>query len=180
MIKTFIKTGDIKAEFDFCNNLYSIAHSKVSEGSFEVEFREIKQSKTYLQLKGIHKLCEIYGVYMTETLGHKVNFENAKESLKYAINYTRLANEDEAFAEACRQRRQQELSVGKMKLKDFQNLVAVLKAYYQVPASFKDATLQEMRELIEKVHELGRDRGWHDLVLTNQEMRAMINYYSQK
>ena len=99
MIKTFIKTGDIKAEFGFCNNLYSIAHSKVSEGSFEVEFREIKQSKTYLQLKGIHKLCEIYGVYMTETLGHKVNFENAKESLKYAINYTRLANEDEAFAD---------------------------------------------------------------------------------
>jgi hypothetical protein len=41
MIKTFIKTGDIKAEFDFCNNLYSIAHAKVSESSFEVEFREI-------------------------------------------------------------------------------------------------------------------------------------------
>jgi len=177
MIKTFIKTGDIKAEFDFCNNLYSIAHAKVSKGSFEVEFREIKQSKTYLQLKGIHKLCEIYGVYMSEASGLKVSFENAKESLKYNIGYTRLANEDEAFAEACRQQRQQELGVGKMKLKDFQNLVAVLKAHYQVPASFKDATLKEMQELIEKVHELGRDRGWHDLVLTNQDMQSLINYY---
>jgi hypothetical protein len=177
MIKTFIKTGDIRAEFDFCNDIYSITYAKVSEGNFEVEFREIKQSKTYLQLKGIHKLCEIYGAYMTEALGCKVNSENAKESLKYIIGYTRLANEDEAFAEACRQRRQQELSVGKMKLKDFQNLVAVLKAHYQVPASFADATLKEMQELIEKVHELGRDRGWHDLVLTNQEMQAMINYY---
>jgi hypothetical protein len=105
MIKTFIKTGDIKAEFDFCNNLYSIAHAKVSEGSFEVEFREIKQSKTYLQLKGIHKLCEIYGVYMTEALGCKVNFENAKESLKYIIGYTRLANEGEALAEALKLKR---------------------------------------------------------------------------
>ena len=64
-----------------------------------------------------------------------------------------------------------------MKLKDFQNLVAVLKVYYQVPASFRNASLKEMQELIEKVHELGRNRGWHDLVLTNQEMQAMINYY---
>ena len=40
-----------------------------------------------------------------------------------------------------------------------------------------DATLKEMQELIEKVHELGRERGWHDLVLTSQEMQEMINYY---
>ncbi|MCE2687902.1 MAG: hypothetical protein LW595_05090 [Rickettsiales bacterium] len=177
MIKTFIKTGDIKAEFDFCNNLYSIAHSKVSEGSFEVEFREIKQSKTYLQLKGIHKLCEIYGVYMTETLGCKVNFENAKESLKYNIGYTRLANEGEALAEALKLKRDKELQGEKMKLSELQDLIASLKTCYRVPASFKDATLKEMQELIEKIHELGRDRGWHDLVLTNQEMQAMINYY---
>jgi len=108
MIKTFIKTGDIKAEFDFCNDIYSITYAKVSEGNFEVEFREIKQSKTYLQLKGIHKLCEIYGVYMSETLGCKVNSENAKESLKYIIGYTRLANEGEALAEALKLKRNKE------------------------------------------------------------------------
>ena len=123
MIETFIKTGDIKAEFEFCNNLYSTAHAKVSEGSFEVEFRDIKQSKTYLQLKGIHKLCEIYAGYMSETSGLKVSFENAKEDLKYKIGYTRLANEDEAFAEAQRIRREKELTGEKMKLKDFQNYV---------------------------------------------------------
>ena len=177
MIETFTKTGDIKAQFDFCNNLYSIAYAKVSEGSFEVEFRDIKQSKTYLQLKGIHKLCEIYASYMSEALGFKVSFENAKESLKYNIGYTRLANEDEAFAEACRQQRQQELEVGKMKLKDFQNLVAVLKAYYQVPASFANASLEDMQILIEKIHELGRDRGWHKLILTSQDMQSLINSY---
>lgn len=180
MIKTFIKTGDIKAEFDFCNNLYSIAHAKVSEGSFEVEFREIKQSKTYLQLKGIHKLCEIYGVYMSEALGCKVNSENAKESLKYAINYTRLASEGEALAEALKLKRNKELQGEKMKLIELQDLIASLKTCYRVPASFADATLKEMQELIEKVHELGRDRGWHDLVLTNKEIQSMINYYLQK
>ena len=183
MIKTFIKTGDIKAQFEFCNNLYSIGYARSSEGSFEVEFRDIKQSKTYLQLKGIHKLCEIYASYISETMSlhsnleFKVSFENAKESLKYNIGYTRLANKDEAFAEACRQQRQQELEVGKMKLKDFQNLVAILKAYYQVPASFADASLEEMQMLIEKIHELGRDRGWHKLILTNQDMQSLINSY---
>jgi hypothetical protein len=179
MIKTFIKTGDIKAEFDFCNNLYSIAHAKVSEGSFEVEFREIKQSKTYLQLKAIHKLCEIYGDYMTEALGRTISFENAKESLKYAIDYTRLANENEAIAEAFRLKREKELQGEKMKLTEWQNTVDGLKTHYKVPASFKKATLQEMQELIEKIHELGRDRGWHKLILTNQEIQSMINYYVQ-
>lgn len=177
MIETFIKTNDIKTEFDFCTKIYSITYAKVSEGSFEVEFRDIKQSKTYLQLKGIHKLCEIYAGYISEALGFKVNFENAKEDLKYKIGYTRLANEDEAFAEAQRIRREKELTGEKMKLKDFQNLVAILKAHYQVPASFADASLEDMQILIEKIHELGRDRGWHKLILTNQDMQSLINSY---
>lgn len=177
MIETFTKTGDIKAQFDFCNNLHSIAYAKASEGSFEVEFRDIKQSKTYLQLKGIHKLCEIYAGYISEALGFKVSFENAKEDLKYKIGYTRLANEDEAFAEAQRIRREKELTGEKMKLKDFQNLVLGLKAYYQVPASFADASLEDMQILIEKIHELGRDRGWHKLILTSQDMQSLINSY---
>jgi hypothetical protein len=37
-----------------------------------------------------------------------------------------------------------------------------------------------MQGLIEKVHELGRVRGWHNLILTNQEMQEMVNYYQQK
>jgi hypothetical protein len=177
MIKTFTKTGDIKAQFDFCNELHTIAYAKVSKGSFEVEFRDIKQSKTYLQLKGIHKLCEIYGDYMTEALGRTISFENAKESLKYAIDYTRLANENEAIAEAFRLKREKELQGEKMKLKDFQNLVAILEAHYQVPASFADASLEDMQILIEKIHELGRDRGWHKLILTSQDMQSLINSY---
>ena len=177
MIKTFTETGNIKAQFDFCNDLHSIAYARASEGSFEVEFRDIKQSKTYLQLKGIHKLCEIYGSYMSDALGRKVSFENAKEDLKYKIGYTRVANEDEAFSEAQRIRREKELTGEKIKLKDFQNLFLGLKAHYQVPASFADASLEDMQILIEKIHELGRDRGWHNLILTNQDMQSLINSY---
>jgi hypothetical protein len=37
-----------------------------------------------------------------------------------------------------------------------------------------------MQVLIEKVHELGREKGWHNLILTNREMQEMVNYYQQK
>ncbi len=147
---------------------------------FQVEFKPFVKSKSYDQLKGIHKLCEIYGNYMSESLGFKVSNENAKERLKYNINYTRLANADEALAEALRIRREKELEGKNMTIKEIKSLVEGLQKYFRVPASFKDATLEEMQGLIEKVHELGRERGWHNLILTNQEMQEMINYYQQK
>jgi len=65
-------------------------------------------------------------------------------------------------------------------IKEFNSLVEGLQQKYQVPASFAEATLEEMQELIEKVHELGRERGWHNLILTNQEMQEMVNFYEQK
>jgi hypothetical protein len=176
MILRHHKTENIKAGFDFCNLVYQEAYSMIGN-SFEVEFRNITETKTYKQLKGIHKLCQIYSIYMSESLGYKVSLDNAKESLKYAIDYTKLANENQALAEALRLKREKELQGEKMKLSELQDLIAGLKTYLKVPASFADATLKEMQELIEKVHELGRDRGWHNLVLTNQEMQAMINYY---
>jgi hypothetical protein len=179
MILKYHKTENVKDKIDFCNQVYFTATEK-SVDSIEVKFRKITENKTYLQLKAIHKLCEIYGDYMTEALGRKISFENAKESLKYAIDYTRLANENEAIAEAFRLKREKELQGEKMKLTEWQNTVDGLKTCYKVPASFKEATLQEMQELIEKVHELGRNRGWHNLILTNQEIQSMINYYSQK
>lgn len=147
---------------------------------FEVKFKPFVKSKSYDQLKGIHKLCEIYGNYMSESLGFKVSFENAKERLKYNINYTRLTNADEALAEALRFRREKELEGKNMTIKEIKSLVEGLQEHFRVPASFKDATLEEMQGLIEKVHELGREKGWHNLILTNQEMQEMVNYYQQK
>jgi len=67
-----------------------------------------------------------------------------------------------------------------MTIKEIKSLVEGLQKYFRVPASFADATLEEMQGLIEKVHELGRERGWHNLILTNQEMQEMVNYYQEK
>jgi D-mannonate dehydratase len=180
-------------KFIFDKNLNDIEKSKLKDAvylhckdliyknkEFEVEFKALIKSKSYLQLKGIHKLCEIYGDYMSEALGVKVSFENAKESLKYAIDYTRLATKDEATAEAFKYKREKEKIQEKMTIKELNSIIEGLQKNYRVPASFKDATLEEMKELIERVHELGKKRGWHNLILTNQEMQSMIEYYQQE
>jgi len=95
----------------FADKIYLAVKDLIFDGKeIEVEIKPLVKSKTYDQLKGIHKLCEIYGNYMSEALGIKVNFENAKESLKYAIDYTRLATKDEATAEAFRYKREKEIN----------------------------------------------------------------------
>jgi len=97
-------------KMEFGNKVYLHTKDLMQKGKeFQVEFKPFVKSKSYDQLKGIHKLCEIYGNYMSESLGFKVSDENAKERLKYNINYTRLANADEALAEALRIRREKEL-----------------------------------------------------------------------
>jgi len=168
-------------KMQFSDSVYLHTKNLMQKGKeFEVEFKPFVKSKSYDQLKGIHKLCEIYGNYMSESLGFKVSFENAKESLKYAIDYIRLANKDESTAEALRKKREKQLLGENMTIKEFNSLVEGLQKHFPVPASFGDATLEQMQELIEKVHELGRERGWHNLILTNQEMQEMVNYYEQK
>jgi hypothetical protein len=166
---------------EFGNKVYMHAKELMKKGKeFQVEFKPFVKSKSYDQLKGIHKLCEIYGNYMSESLGVKISDENAKESLKYAIGYTRLANKDEAVAETLKIKRDLKTKSKNMTIKEFNSLVDGLQLKYLVPASFADATLEEMQGLIEKVHELGRERGWNNLILTNQEMQEMVNYYQQK
>jgi hypothetical protein len=168
-------------KMNFGNSVYLHTKDLMIKGKeFQIEFKPFVKTKSYNQLKGIHKLCEIYGNYMSEALGIKVSFENAKENLKYAIDYLRLANIDEATAEAFRYKREKEINSKKMTVKEFKSTIEGLQRAHKVPASFKDATLEEMQEIIEKVHELGRKRGWHNLVLTSQEMQSMIEYYQQQ
>ena len=168
-------------KMEFGDKVYLHTKELMQKGKeFQVEFKPFVKSKSYDQLKGIHKLCEIYGNYMSEGLGVKISFENAKENLKYAIDYTRLANKDEAIAETLKIKRNLKTKSKNMTIKEFNSLVEGLQLEYLVPASFGDATLEQMQVLIEKVHELGRERGWHNLILTNQEMQEMVNYYQQK
>jgi len=166
---------------DFADNVYlEIVSLAKQNKEFQVEIKPLENAKTYNQLKGIHKLCEIYQDYISQSLGEPVSFENAKESLKYAIDYTRLANDDEAMATALKIQREKSLESKKMTKQDFKNLKEGLKQNYRVPKSFAEASLEEMMLLIEKIQELGRDRGWHNLFLISEDNKAMIKYYNNK
>lgn len=177
MLNKFIFTLN-QTPLDFADNVYlEIVNLAKQNKEFQVEIKPLENPKTYNQLKGIHKLCQIYGNYMSESYGQVFSFENAKERLKYEIGFTRLANYDEALATALKEK---DLIKKTFTRKEFANLVNILQKNYQVPKSFAEATLEEMMLLIEKIHELGRDRGWHNLVLTSEEKKAMIKYYNDK
>lgn len=180
MIKefVFINTEDNSKKKDDvylqCKNLIA------SKKDFIIKFENFKVTKSYQQLKGIHKLCQIYGDYLKEATGDKISFDNSKLALKYAVNYTRLANHDEAFSEVLRMKREKEILGIKLKIIEFNSLVKGLQLNWQVPKSFTEASLEEMQEVIQRVHQLGIDRNWHNLNLTNQDMQEMINYYQEK
>lgn len=173
----FINTEDNSKKKDevYLHCRYLIANKK----DFVVKFENIKTDKSYQQLKGIHKLCQIFGEYLQEALGEKLSFESAKISLKYAVDYLRLATYEEAIAETLKIKRQKEVLGEKMTITEFNSLVKGLQLNLKVPRSFADASLEEMQDLIERVHELGQQRKWHNLQLTSYEMQEMINYYQE-
>lgn len=138
---------------------------------------KLPTGKTYAQLKGIHKLCEIYKNYINETQGLNLSFNNAKEKLKYDIDYTRLATKDEAEAQAINFCIIQDKFFGK-KI-DSNHITNVLQNNFYVPKSFAKATLSEMKTLIEKTEQLGRDIGCNELFLTSNEKQQMVNFYEK-
>ena len=180
MIKEFIFTSadDNSKKKD---NVYLQCKDLIAnKKNFVVKFEYFNLNKSYQQLKGIHKLCQIYCEYMQEALGEKVPFECGKESLKYAIDYTRLATYDEAVSQTLKLKREKEILGVKMTITEFNSIVKGLQINLKVPRSFAEATLEQMQELIKKVHELGRERKWHNLQLTNYDMQEMVNYYQER
>lgn len=138
---------------------------------------ELPNNKTYAQLKGIHKLCEIYRSYINETQGLNLSFNNAKEKLKYDIDYTRLATKDEAEAQAINFCIIQGKFFGKKINSDY--ITNVLQNNFYVPKSFAKATLSEMQDVIEKTEQLGKDIGCNELFLTSNEKQQMVNFYEK-
>jgi hypothetical protein len=174
----FIYTNECD-KMEFGNSIYLHVKDLMNNNKeFEIEFKPFFKNKSYNQIKGIHKLCQIYGEYMQEALGEKVPFECAKENLKYTIDYIRLATYDEAISETLKLKRQKEILGIKMTIAEFNSLVKNLQLNLKVPKSFKEASLEEMQNIIRKVHELGIDRRWYNLQLSNHEMQEMISYYS--
>lgn len=147
---------------------------------FEIEFKEMSESKTYEQLRGVHRLASLLAARLTETSGIKYSMENAKDWIKWEFGFTELVSEEEALAEAINQRNKARQIGKKMTLEQFAKLVNDLKKNQIKTRSFATATKEEMIELIKKIEELGNKMEWHELQLTSSEKQQLMDYYQQR
>jgi len=148
--------------------------------NFEVELSEIKDSKSYKQIRGIHKLCELLATRLSESNGIKYSLENAKDWVKWNFDYTQLATEEEAIAEALNEKSKAEQQGDKMTREQFINLVNAFKAGLKRTKSFADATKEEMMDLIEKIHYLAERMKWNEVRLNAEDMQSLVEAFKVK
>lgn len=147
---------------------------------FEIEFSEVKQSKSWEQIKGIHYLAQCLAIRLTETNGVKYSMENAKDWIKWTWDFTEKATEEQAMAEAINERNKAKQNGVEMTLEQFVALVEAFKTSLKKPRSFATATKEEMMDLIEKIHALADRMNWTECKLTSQEMASLVEFYNKK
>lgn len=147
---------------------------------FEIEFSEVKQGKSWEQLKGIHYLAQCLAIRLTETNGVKYSMENAKDWIKWTWDFTEQATEEQAMAETINERNKARQSGVEMTVKQFKSLVESFKTSLKKPRSFATATKEEMMDLIEKIHALADRMNWPECKLTSQEMASLVEFYNKK
>lgn len=147
---------------------------------FEVEFSEVKASKSWLQLKAIHRLCQLLAVRLTECNGITYFMENAKDFIKWRLGFTEKVSEEQALAEAINEKNKALQSGKEMTREEFVALVNEFKETLRKPRSFATATKEEMMGLIQGIEELGNAMGWKELKLNSVEVQALMEYYNNK
>jgi hypothetical protein len=144
---------------------------------FEVEFTELKQNKTYLQCRGIHKLASLLAPRLSEANGLPYDLENAKAFIKWQFGYTIAATDEECLAE-CMNEKSKRATMGLVMTKgEFAKLYEALKGNLKKPKSFADATKEEMIELIEKVHALSDKMGWKEVRLNAGDLQSLVESF---
>ena len=148
--------------------------------SFYIEFGFTRRSKTHKQLRGIYRIIKLYAARLSEAQGEEISDKTAKDGLKYEFNITRLANYEEAFAEALRIKREKKLAGEKMSYKDFNFLVNALQKTLEVPKSFADMSIEEATKLIKDIEQkwfVGF--GWSEMQLLPEELRTLTEYFNE-
>jgi hypothetical protein len=139
-----------------------------------------KGDKTWLQLKGLHKLCSLLAKRLTELNGLPYDLECAKDFVKWQFDFTTKASEEECLAECLNEKARRKTMGLEMKKEEFVKLFEAFKLSLKAKKSFADATKEEMIVLIEKIHELAKKMDWKEVRLENEEIKAMIDFYDKK
>lgn len=136
---------------------------------FEVSFNEKKRGKSWLQVKGIHLLCAKLIPHLSKEHNMVYCLEQVKDFVKREFNYMRKPTPFEIAIML--------KSVGiDLNESDKNEAKAFCKTVRQ-PKSFRDATKEEMMELITSIEAWAAEKGWKDVYLEQEEIKKMINYY---
>jgi hypothetical protein len=149
-------------------------------GDFEVIFKRVKKEKSWEQVKGIHKLCDLLAPRFSESYGTPFDMEAAKLHIKWQFDYLRAATYEEALSVAIEEREKLKALGKRMSIKEFNSLVKSLQDTLKKPKSFADATVDEMSMLIEQVHLLAEKMDWSEVRLEPYEFKQMLEFYNLK
>lgn len=163
--------------------VYYLAKEKAALGAvISIVDGEVKDKgdKTWMQLKGIHKLCSLLAIRLTEFNGLPYDLENAKDFVKWQFDFTTKASDEECLAECINEKAKRKSMGVEMKKEEFNKLFETFKAHLKTKKSFADATKEEMTSLIEKIHELAKKMDWKEIRLENEEIKAMLDFYDKR
>lgn len=159
--------------------IYFYAKELPQEKPWQVVFSDIEESKSYKQLKGIHKLCSLARPHLEAWKGCKFNLDDAKKFMKFELDFVRdpLPIEISLMIKSCNLPLNPELK---------KDLTKQLKHLKQ-PRSFKDASKEEMIDLITHFEAFAADENketnktaWLDVFLRNDEKDQFLKFYDKK
>jgi len=156
---------------------YGLLLKEIEKGDCEVSVKSFT-SKSYSQIKGVHKLCSLLAIRFTQSYGSPFDLEDAKLNVKLQFGYLRPATYQECLKEALHIKAKKQALGEKITIKQFDSLILDLMVVKTEPKSFADATKEEMVELIGKIEELGFKMGWEEIKLESHEKKEMLEYYN--
>lgn len=156
--------GDIYYYLIECSEL-----AEKNEKSFEVEFREVKNSKSAEQCRAIHLLCARLMTHLSKEYNTIYSLENVKDFVKREFNYMREATIFEAKIMV----KSIDMLLSMEEKKEALNFCKKIKQ----PKSFADATKEEMIDLITGIEAWAAEKGWPDVFLESREIEALVKFY---
>lgn len=168
------KLGDINTRRQRVGDIYTYIidhakHSEISGKSFEVRIEDKKEGKSWQQVKGIHLLAAKLIPHLSKEHNMVYCLEQVKDFVKREFNYMRKPTPFEVAIML--------KSVGiELNDSDKNEAKAFCKTVRQ-PKSFRDATKEEMMDLITSIEAWAAEKGWKDVYLEQEEIKKMISYY---
>ncbi len=158
--------GDIYCYLIECSEL-----AEKNGKSFEVEFREVKVSKSSDQCRAIHLLCARLMQHLSKEHKTTYSLENVKDYVKREFGYMR----DSTKFEAALMLKSIGMTLDKEEKKEAFDFCMKIKQ----PKSFADATKEEMMDLITEIEAWAASKGWKDVYLESREIEALVSYYDK-